>query len=104
MAADRPVYLHPLSEDQYKAATYKPDGSLIVSSAPGSGKTRILVSRVSWLIRECGLNPEDCIVVTFTNKAAKEMRSRMVGILGHELTNKVVLGELDRAWWRRRED
>lgn len=91
--SDRPVYLRPLSDAQYRAATYKSDGSLIVSSAPGSGKTRILVARVAWLINHCKIKPEDCIVVTFTNKAAKEMKSRLSALIGHEQTNKVVLGE-----------
>lgn len=70
-----------LNEAQRKAVT-APVQNLLILAGAGSGKTRVLVHRIAWLIQAEGLSPYSIMAVTFTNKAAKEMRSRIEALLG----------------------
>jgi DNA helicase-2/ATP-dependent DNA helicase PcrA len=76
-----PIILDSLNDAQREAVAAPPRHQLILAGA-GSGKTRVLVHRVAWLIEEEGLSPFNILAVTFTNKAAKEMRSRIENLLG----------------------
>jgi uncharacterized protein (TIGR00375 family) len=69
-----------LDEDQ-RAAVEKVDGPLLIVAGPGSGKTRTLTERIAYLVAERGVAPESCLAITFTRRAAAEMRERLTQVL-----------------------
>lgn len=70
-----------LNEKQYEAATYL-GGHLRIIAGAGSGKTRVVTYRIAYLIEGVGIAPYNILAITFTNKAANEMKERVVKILG----------------------
>ena len=71
--------------DAQREAVTAPVGSALVLAGAGSGKTRVLVHRIAWLIQVEGLSPWGILAVTFTNKAAREMKNRVGQMLGREV-------------------
>src|SRR4029434_1627868 len=69
-----------LNEQQLAAVTLPNQSALILAGA-GSGKTRVLTTRIAWLIQTGQLSPQGVLAVTFTNKAAKEMLPRLAAML-----------------------
>lgn len=85
------AFLATLNSAQRAAVTSEAN-VLQVLAPPGSGKTKTLTARVSYLITACGYRPWNIIVCTFTVKAAKEMRERITSLVGESLAKQLVLG------------
>lgn len=71
--------------DRQKEAVTCPDGPLLVLAGAGSGKTRVLTTKLAYLVNEKGVNPYNILAITFTNKAAKEMKERAYNMLGSDV-------------------
>ena len=80
--------LEGLNPAQREAAEHV-DGPLLIIAGPGSGKTRVIVQRIAYLVRTMGIGPRRITAVTFTNKAAKELQGRLGRILGAEVGRQV---------------
>ncbi|WVN90725.1 uncharacterized protein L203_105967 [Cryptococcus depauperatus CBS 7841] len=85
-------YLASLNEAQLTAVMAPSSLPLQILAGPGSGKTKVLTSRVAYLVQHHGYRPHEIVAVTFTNKSAKEMRKRLQVLLGQAQADQLILG------------
>ena len=97
-------YLQKLNSKQLMACKDTVGPSLIIAGA-GSGKTRVLTTRIAYLIDECKVSPSNILAITFTNKAAKEMNDRIKVLLNDDRANYVTCKTFHSfcSWFLRRE-
>jgi DNA helicase-2/ATP-dependent DNA helicase PcrA len=103
-------FLEDLNPEQKKAVTH-PGGPLLILAGAGSGKTRVLTYRVAYLIEKAGVRPENILAITFTNKAAREMKARLEKLLSgahgllvstfHSACVRFLRSDIDRLGYNR---
>ncbi len=79
-------------DERQRAAVVVPGGPVLVLAGPGSGKTRVLTHRVAYVISALDIPPWQIMAVTFTNKAAREMRARLATLLGESALDELTVG------------
>ncbi len=104
MSMNNNPLLKKLNARQREAVTVT-QGPHLILAGPGSGKTRVLTRRVAWMLKEMQIPPWQVLAVTFTNKAAREMRERLDGMVGEHAARDMSIGTFHAtcARWLRRE-
>lgn len=87
------IDLTNLNKRQYEAVTSSAKHTRVISGA-GSGKTRVLTTRIAYLIEDLCVDPSQILAITFTNKAAKEMNKRLNVMIGCEMVKKATISTI----------
>ena len=91
MEVTKQNYLNKLNNNQ-REAVINPDGPCLIVAGAGSGKTKVLTTRVVHIVKEKKAWPNQILCVTFTNKAAREMQNRISGFLNEKISSLPWLG------------
>ncbi len=91
--------LSQLNDSQREAVEYCDGASLVIAGA-GSGKTRVLTYKIAYLMQEKGLKPWTILALTFTNKAAREMKERIARLVGQEQALYLQMGTFHSVFSR----
>lgn len=102
-----PLYHHlkacgyPLNTEQWKAVTTI-DTPLLIAAGPGSGKTRVLTARAAYILQETNTNPNELLLITFTKKAATELKERLQSyqLFPSNVLNRIVCGTFHSVFYR----
>ena len=81
----------PKLNPQQKAAVQYINGPLLVLAGAGSGKTSVITRKITWLIRDYGIAPRNIVAVTFTNKAAREMKARVADLMNGDFSKEMLI-------------
>jgi len=99
LGVDADSILSGLNSAQQEAVRVT-DGPLLIIAGPGSGKTRTLTHRIAYLLATGKASPRQILAITFTNKAAREMRSRVTGLVGEDTTRGMWIGTFHSSFAR----
>src|ERR1700709_663655 len=92
-------YLKGLNEPQREAVLHT-DGPIMIVAGAGSGKTKVLTTRIAHLMHHCGVDSFNILALTFTNKAAAEMKERVGKILGNNEARNLYIGTFHSVFAR----
>ena len=94
-----PTYLDQLNPQQREAVCCTDAPSLVIAGA-GSGKTRVLTTKIAYLLHDTGMQPQNIMALTFTNKAAREMKERIATVVGTQVAARITMGTFHSVFAR----
>ena len=88
------LYCEKLNTQQ-REAVHSVDGPVLLLAVPGSGKTTVLVNRLGYMVKCCGVDPRSILTMTYTVAATKEMKQRFAGLFGDEVACQMTFSTIN---------